>query len=129
MINDNIFLELKKIHKYVYAIIKSNIKGKILLKKIDNKINNRLNYLSNKHKISKSKKEGARIFIIMNELMIKLANKKEEQTAFFNLFIKNSLKTWGYLTNKTYESIYTMKKVIKHYEKGPDLKALLLGNC
>ena len=48
--------------------------------------------------------------------MIKLSKNKEEQTAFFQLFLKNSLKTWGCLTNKTFESIYIMKKVLKHYE-------------
>ena len=52
----------------------------------------------------------------MNIIMMKLANKKEEQTAFFNLFLKSTIKTWGCLTNKTFESIYTMDKVIKHYE-------------
>ena len=46
--------------------------------------------------------------------MMKLANKKEEQTAFFSLFLKIIFKTWGCLTNRTVESIYTMKKVMKH---------------
>ena len=60
--------------------------------------------------------------------MIKIATNQEEQKAFFQLFLKNSLKTWGYLTNTTYESIYIMKKVIKHYEQEQLSKALLLCN-
>ncbi len=108
--------EIRETYRYVYAIINSDVIGRKFLKDIDNKINNRLNCILKKYKISKSKKEVARIFIIMNEIMLKLANKKEEQTAFFSFFIKNSLQTWGCLTNKTYESIYIMQKVIKHYE-------------
>lgn len=122
------FKEIKKTYRYVYAIIKSDIKGKKFLKNIDNKINKRLNYILKKYKTSKSEKELRKTLILMNIIMIKIATNQEEQKAFFSLFLKNSLKTWGYLTNTTYESIYIMKKVIKHYEQEQLSKALLLGN-
>ena len=38
---NNIFKDIKKTYKYVYAIINSDIKGKKFLKNIDNKINKR----------------------------------------------------------------------------------------
>lgn len=111
------FKEIKETYTYVYAIINSGVIGRKFLKDIDNKIGNRLSSICKKCKISKSEEKIRRTLILMNIIMMKLANKKEEQTAFFDLFLKNSLKTWGCLTNKTYESIYTMKKVIKHYEQ------------
>jgi len=111
------FKEIKKTYRYVYAIIKSDIKGKKFLKNIDNKINKRLNYILKKYKTSKSEEKIRKTLILMNIIMIKIATNQEEQKAFFGLFVRNSLKTWGYLTNTTYESIYIMKKVIKHYEQ------------
>jgi len=125
---NNIFKDIKKTYKYVYAIINSDIKGKKFLKNIDNKINKRLSRILKKYKTSKSEEKIRKTLILMNIIMIKIATNQEEQKAFFQLFLKNSLKTWGYLTNTTYESIYIMKKVIKHYEQEQLSKALLLCN-
>ena len=113
---NHIFKEIKETYNYVYAIINSDVNGRKFLKYIDNKISNRLSRILKKYKTSKSEEKIRKKLIIINIIMIKLSKNKEEQTAFFSLFIKNSLQTWGCLTNKTYESIYIMQKVIKHYE-------------
>lgn len=113
---NNNFKEIKETYNYVYAIINSGVNGRKFLKYIDNKISNRLSRILKKYKTSKSEEKIRKKLIIMNIIMIKISKNKEEQTAFFQLFLKNSIKTWGCLTNKTFESIYIMKKVIKHYE-------------
>tara|TARA_B100000674_G_C37908932_1_gene947600 strand:- start:666 stop:1025 length:360 start_codon:yes stop_codon:yes gene_type:complete len=110
------FKEIKETYNYVYAIINSDFIGRKFLQKVDNKIGNKLSRILKKYKTSKSEEKIRRTLILMNIIMMKLANKKEEQTAFFSLFLKIIFKTWGCLTNRTVESIYTMKKVMKHYE-------------
>ena len=64
----------------------------------------------------------------MNIIMMKLANKKEEQIAFFSLFLKIIFKTLGCTTNRTIESLYTMNKVIKYYENEKKSKRINVDN-
>ena len=96
------FVYVQKTYEYVYNILNSSLYGKKMLNcvRIKNKcISRRKNY------------------IIIDLILRSIAGHKKKQVIFFNIFLRNSKESWGFYTEKTLNTFYILKKIIRIYEK------------
>jgi len=96
------FVYVQKTYQYVYSILNSSVNGKKML-----------NCVRKKNKCICRRKNH----IIIGLILRSIAGDKRKQVIFFNLFLRNSKKTWGYYTEKTLDTFYILKKILRIYEK------------
>ena len=96
------FVYVQKTYRYVYSILNSSVYGKKML-----------NCVRTKNKCICRRKNH----IIIDLILHSIAGDKRKQVIFFNLFLRNSKKTWGYYTEKTLDTFYILKKILRIYEK------------
>ncbi len=96
------FVYVQKTYEYTYNILNSSPYGKMMLlctRKKNKCIGRKKNY------------------IIIDLILRSIAGHKKKQGIFFNIFLRNSKKTWGYYTEKTLDTFYILKKIIRIYER------------